>query len=47
LGTAEVEQLRGEVNELRQANTEMERRLATLEQLVLGQLQQTPTPKLQ
>ena len=45
--TAEVEQLRDEVNQLRQANSEMERRLATLEQLMLGQLQQTPTPKLQ
>jgi len=43
--TAEVEQLRDEVNQLRQANSEMERRLATLEQLMLGQLQQTPTPK--
>jgi hypothetical protein len=43
--TAEVEQLRDEVNQLHQANSEMERRLATLEQLMLGQLQQTPTPK--
>jgi len=45
--TAEVEQLRGQVNQLREANTEMERRLATLEQLMLGQLQNTPTPKHQ
>jgi len=43
--TAEVEQLRDEVHQLRQTNSEMERRLATLEQLMLGQLQQTPTPK--
>lgn len=39
--TAEVEQLRDEVNQLRQINSE----LATLEQLMLGRLQQTPTPK--
>lgn len=45
--TAEVEQLREQVNQLRQVNSEMERRLATLEQLMLGQLQQTSTPKLQ
>ena len=47
--TAEVDQLRGQVNELRQSNSDMERRIATLEQLLLGQLQlqQTPTPKLQ
>lgn len=44
--TAEVEQLREQVNQLRQANSEMERRLATLEQLMLGQAQQTSTPKL-
>jgi hypothetical protein len=44
--SAETEQLREQVNELRQANIELERRLATLEQLMLGQLQQTPTPKL-
>ncbi len=45
--TTEVEQLRGEVNQLRQANSEIERRLATLEQLMLGQLKETQTPKLQ
>ena len=45
----EVEQLREQVNQLRHANGEMERRLATLEQLLLGQLQLQPasTPKLQ
>ena len=45
--TTEVEQLREEVNQLRQANSEMERRLATLEQLMLGQVKETQTPKLQ
>jgi hypothetical protein len=45
--TAEVEQLREQVNQLRQTNSELERRLATLEQLMLGNLQQTATPKLQ
>ena len=43
--TTEVEQLREQLNQVRQVNTEMERRLATLEQLMLGQLQQTSTPK--
>ncbi len=45
--TTEVEQLREEVNQLRQANGEMERRLATLEQLMLGQVKDTQTPRLQ
>ena len=44
--TTEVEQLREQVNQLRLANSEMERRLATLEQLMLGQTQQQQTPKL-
>ena len=46
--TVEVEQ-REQVKQLRQADGEMERRLATLEQLLLGQLQLQPasTPKLQ
>ena len=43
--TAEVEQLRGEVNQLRQVNRDMERRIATLEQLLMGQVQVTQTPK--
>ena len=43
--TTEVEQLREQLNQVRQVSTEMERRLATLEQLMLGQLQQTSTPK--
>jgi hypothetical protein len=38
--TTEVEQLREEINQLRNANTELERRLATLEQLLSGQTQQ-------
>jgi hypothetical protein len=42
----EVEQLREQVNQLRLANSEMERRLATLEQLMLGQAQQQQTLKL-
>jgi predicted nuclease with TOPRIM domain len=32
--TTEVEQLREEVNQLRQVNSDLERRLATLEQLM-------------
>jgi len=44
--TVEVEQLREQVNQLRLENGEMERRLATLEQLMLGQAQQQQTPKL-
>jgi cell division protein FtsB len=44
--TVEVEQLRDQVNQLRLENSEMERRLATLEQLMLGQAQQQQTPKL-
>jgi len=44
--TAEVEQLRDEVKQLRQTNTDMERRIATLEQLLMGQVQVTQTPKL-
>jgi len=44
--TSEVEQLREQVNQLRLANSEMERRLATLEQLMLGQSQQQATTKL-
>ncbi len=44
--TVEVEQLREQVNQLRLANSEMERRLATLEQLMLGQAQQQQAQKL-
>ena len=44
--TSEVEQLREQVNHLRQTNSDLERRLATLEQLMLGSLQQA-TPKQQ
>jgi hypothetical protein len=44
-GDDAVSIFRDEVNQLPQANSGMERRLATLEQLTLGQLQQTPTPK--
>jgi trimeric autotransporter adhesin len=40
--TAEVEQLREQVNQLRQANSEMERRLETLEQLMLNNAQALP-----
>src|SRR5215216_418837 len=43
--TVEVEQLREQVNQLQQVNSEMERRLATLEHLLLGQAQQQQTPK--
>jgi hypothetical protein len=42
---AQLRRLREEVIQLRQANSEMERRLATLEQLLLGQAQQQLTPK--
>ena len=47
--SSEVKKLRGEIDQLRNANSEMERRIATLEQLLMGQLQlqQTTTPKLQ
>ncbi|HEU4833980.1 MAG TPA: tail fiber domain-containing protein, partial [Pyrinomonadaceae bacterium] len=38
--TVEVDQLREQVNQLRHANSELERRLATLEQLMLGNLKQ-------
>ena len=44
--TVEVDQLREQVNQLRQTNSDLERRLATLEQLMLGSLQQA-TPKQQ
>ena len=44
--TAEADKLRTQVDQLRQANIEMERRIATLEQLMLGQIQVTQTPKL-
>src|SRR5215213_7765713 len=45
--TGEVDQLREQVNLLRQTNSDLERRLATLEQLMLGSLQQQATPKQQ
>ena len=45
--TLEVDQLRDQVNQLRQVNSDLERRLATLEQLMLGSLQQQATPKQQ
>lgn len=45
--TLEVDQLREQVNQLRQVNSDLERRLATLEQLMLGSLQQQATPKQQ
>ena len=38
--TSEVEQLRDQVNQLRQANSDLEHRLATLEQLMLASLKQ-------
>ena len=44
--TAEVEQLREEVNQLRSANSDLERRLATIEQLLVGQAQQQSSTKL-
>ena len=43
--TVEVTQLRQDVDQFRQANGELERRLATLEQLMLREAQVTQTAK--